>query len=318
MIKKMINKLKIEKYIFLIFTIGIIISTIVFTYIDIKVTKQKSENPEDIANIINAKQGENIYERCVKIENIQYITNWIGKVTGDSTNYKIYLIMDKNRNWYIIECKNEELEGDLAKLKRQLEKGEEILDNYSIVGTTKKLVDKELKDAVANALNWAYGMNSLNSNNITNYVQNCIVDTKDVGVPNTEAIIIFGSMLLIFSGCTYLSKSSKYKKLKRISDNELEKIDAELLNPNTKTYKKFKIYLTENYMINIKKSAILRYSEIEKIINVVVDFTWHRLEIIEKNTNLRLEIAEESIFTKKEYPELLEILAEKVRNAQAN
>ncbi len=254
-----------RKNIFLIISlISLVLFIALFIWIG-TIVNQETGEPEYLHDVI-IKSGEkdNIYS---KVE-IQLLTdNFATYGEGNSTDEKYYFAFDENYG-YILNLTPSTF-NSLKEINdyTYTQDADAILpEPKAVTGMTKRIPD-ELKEIAIETYNELMGEEIVNEGNFEEYLGSVylcegITPQDDIDL-QMLGIFIAGTVFVMFF-IYYIVINQKTKRvIKRYKeDGEYEKVEDELEREINK-FKKAKVVLTQNYLLDISKGVdIIKYSEI--------------------------------------------------------
>lgn len=257
--------LKRKNTFLIISLIALVIVIALFIWIGTIVNKEVGE-PEDLHKVI-IKSGEknNIYS---KVE-VQLLTDEFATYgEGNSTDAKYYFAFDEDYG-YILNLTT----STYYSLKEindytYTEDADAIPpEPVTVMGMTRK-IPNELKEIAIDAYNELMGEEIVNEDNFEDYlgtVYLCegVTPQDDIDL-QIFGICLAGATFIIFF-IYYISIRYKTNKvIKKYKENEeFEKVEDELERNEKEEFKKSKVVLTKNYVVDISKGLdIIKYSEI--------------------------------------------------------
>ncbi len=216
------------------------------------------DNPTLMSEV--TEEGEYV---CVVVESM---TDFFASSTdGKEGEKKIYFLFDSE---YLYTANLREKE--LKKLEKILEYSYDTErttepEPVKICGTT-KYIDIKLKDLAIDSYNEIFNTDFLTYENFEKYVTNYYIDTAskvdDDFLWQSVLIGIFfclGILLIYY----YVKNAKNIKQTLSQYSHDLEVIKNEAISLNSLYEKKARIYLTENYIINLAKGLeIIDYKEV--------------------------------------------------------
>lgn len=137
--------------------------------------------------------------------------------------------------------------------------------NYTVYGKTKKLPDDVINIAI-DAYNETYGEKFLTKTNYMNYFGYFYIDVSSPLHDATFQMLagtIFIALAIVCYVLYFMRRGQTKKMIASKSKTEWNKILNEVEQESTKYYKNFKLYLTENYVIDISRSLqVFEYEDI--------------------------------------------------------
>lgn len=192
--------------------------------------------------------------------------------------------------------------------------------NITIKGKTKKIPNDVVNIAI-DVYNKQLGENFLTTENYKNYIGEVCIDTVSSLVNNIVEIIL-GLVFIIISVTYFLIYIIRKNRVKKIKNSPIwNKVSSELNSSNTICFDKYKLYLTDNYIVDgLKGITIIPYDDIiwiylyEYRYNGVV---CNRRIIVVEKTGKKKEIAGISGIhkTSEDYINIIETIHSKCKNA---
>lgn len=223
-------------------------------------------NPEDLHKVI-IKSGEknNVYSKV----NIQLLTDEFA-IYGeeDSTDSKYYFAFDEDY-CYIVNLTTSTFYSlkEINDYTYTQDADAAIPEPVTVMGMTRE-IPKELKEIAIDTYNELMGEEIVNEENFEDYLGSVYlcegitpqddIDLQVLGICISGATFI---ILLIY----YITISYKTRKVikKYREKEEFEKVEDELEREEKEEFRKAKIVLTKNYLVDISKGLdIIKYSEI--------------------------------------------------------
>lgn len=209
---------------------------------------EMNEEKKNPANFLNAsKEGE------VGAINVTLVTSAFAVPEDENDDEKVYMVYDEENYMYLVSMRDVEFE----KLKdiyeyTYNEEIEEAPEPVKLIGTATK-VPSDLKKLAIDYYNEIFTDAKLTSSNFANQFGDYYLDTtKTPAGDNFIFCAMSAGLLTIVAICLIIGffnnrKDSK-KSLAKFEGN-LEKLEKELNNSSTMDYKKYKLFLTDNYIV---------------------------------------------------------------------
>ncbi len=232
---------KITLIISILFIIMSIISGIIVYYR----MNQAMNNVKPLADIEENNQYASV--------DVQLMSNFFATNDYAGIEHKTYFVWDENYIYIVdLNDKNREALNTIFDYSYRGDKEEEQPDPVTIKGMT-KAIPSDLKKIAIDAYNELYGEKKLNTTNFKDYFGVVYLDTFESPMTNitTEFIVCLPTLIIGFIILfVYFRKNSTTKKCIQKMENKWDDLLNEMDASDTFHYKKAKIYITRNYLVN--------------------------------------------------------------------
>ncbi len=238
----------------LIWAIIIVSSCIILEFLAYRHLQETKNDPAILSDI--SKEGE---YTCIDVD---YMTDYFASREGKK---KIYFLFDLNYIYAVNLNKNAE-----KRLQKILDYSYDPFavekpDTVKVCGTT-RLIDPKLKELAIDSYNEIFDKEFLDRDNFEDYLTSYYIDTDS----EIDANFLYQSLLLTFFSLiglsllyTYFKNAKTLKETLNLHSHEMEKIKSEAVSSETLYYKKSKLYLTKDYIINLAHGfEIYKYEDI--------------------------------------------------------
>lgn len=192
-------------------------------------------------------------EQYGKIE-VSYILDYFAE--SESTGERVYLVFDEENKMYLASINDETMESLKDLLDYTYDEEKEYPGSVTIKGTSEQITPS-LKELAIEYYNDVFKNNSsgfkLTKSNFSTYAGNYYLDTnRDPVTDNMSIVYMVAGVFAIFGICFVIAffnnKRSSNKSLAKY-EGSLDKINQELNGSSAVSYEKFKVYITNNYII---------------------------------------------------------------------
>lgn len=249
LLKKEFKKINQNLVIGLISIVLTIICGVAIVYEDGK----EPRNTTNLHNIIEESNTDNING------NVEIATIY-QKIKSTNSEYGLYVITD-GTYLYLANLKNE-LANELIK-NENLEK-----EPYTVYGKT-KITDSYSKKIIIEWYNQIVNKEDrITSSKFETYFGGIYLDTNEAVESPILIVLAITAMLASIFSITFIlvfiiRKIQTESTLKKLSDEDLEKIEKELADSDTFHYEKAHLILTKNYIISLTgKMLITNYKDL--------------------------------------------------------
>lgn len=249
LLKKEFKKINQNLVIGLISIVLTIICGVAIVYEDGK----EPRNTTNLHNIIEESNTDNING------NVEIATIY-QKIKSTNSEYGLYVITD-GTYLYLANLKNE-LANELVK-NENLEK-----EPYTVYGKT-KITDSYSKKIIIEWYNQIVNKEDrITSSEFETYFGGIYLDTNEAVESPILIVLAITAMLASIFSITFIlvfiiRKIQTESTLKKLSDEDLEKIEKELADSDTFHYEKAHLILTKNYIISLTgKMLITNYKDL--------------------------------------------------------
>ena len=240
---------------FLYISIGIIVIAILSYLWGITIVKDKSKETIDLETVITSKSLSNKVNKKVKLKiyNEPYLL-----AEKDDTSAAFYIV--SNEKYFYIAKMNKSKAMSLTKTVTE--------NGYELVGYTSS-IPSEVKGFAIDEYNKAYEdklEKKLTLADFENYFGDVCIDlSKDDSAlaPIQYVVFYVGLMIGVMLVIVAIIMMIAYKvKIKKINNEDLEKLSKEINSGEAIFYEKGQIYLTKNYLIDVNNLQFFKYEDI--------------------------------------------------------
>lgn len=251
--KNFSNQIVLKQYkrsiIGLIISILLIIIGIVFWIWKNNIVKDSKKNIYNLNDIIISNEETKDYKRA-------YIDNMITPykfAVYDNTTDAYYIVKDK-KYMYIVYMR-ENTYKSLVKDEYETPIKIEGITKY-VPSDVKALALEEYNDGLSDE-------EKITESDFNDYFGDVYLDMteSDISVSSLQFAVSIISLLIGFVGL--IMNINKMKSFNKLDKDIIKEIDEEMNNDSSIYYKKFNLYLTENYIITFSgKMSVVKYSDI--------------------------------------------------------
>ena len=248
------NKIR-NNYKHLIISIVFLVISIIFLIIG-KSYDSRHIMKEELMNDIKLMEKESNKKAYIEVATKPYLFA-IYKTDGKEEKYKYYIVMDQQRKLYVIYIDDETYE--------KLDTDDINIHPVKISGVAKLMPLSILEHAIK-AYNDSVGEELLNNDNYLQYLGVLYLDTTpQIEFKDVYYFIFLISILISFFIFLIFIKNYIINvfSLKKLSVEDKEKIESEIIQLQNEKYKIINLYLASDYLIDLTKNIkILNYKDI--------------------------------------------------------
>lgn len=250
--ERQIKRILKPNNILIIITIIALIVTLVLILVALYIRYKETKEISNLGTLI--ENYEDIKGKYAKI-NIKHIPN---KITESEKQKHYYFVTDEEGYIYIANITNK----TYKKLEKKYNNGDK---TYELKGYLFNIPSKVKKAAIETG-NKLFEEEKFTYSNLSDYVGNVYLDeTKKANNSTIKILYAIATVVGIFACALFISSMIQIIKLRKFNKNKelVKKVKKELEDLIDDSYKKQKLYLTNNYIISKTKGLeVFEYKDI--------------------------------------------------------